>query len=214
MRRYRNRRYARRFYRKRRNNYFKQHSEQARYAKLITVNNTVKRVISVDDDIFVFNSAYSFSHGSSIYSVQAQYQHAKDYQDYAALYTLHRLVGVKVTIYKSCVPEVLVSESVDKEFGLLGFNLTIGQAIAEQQDVENADTTYWLSFLGAWSTQSKFFSLTSKNGTNKVTDWQPSSAVALPTFLNIATRGNVSLPSGWKMFYVSIQFMCEFANPI
>lgn len=218
MRRYRNRRFARRYYLARRanrsNNYFKQHSEQARYAKLVTRTDTVKRILSIDEEIYTFNNSYSFSEGSSIYGILAHFEESKDFQSFAALYTQYRIVGVKVTVYKSCVPEVLVSESIDKEFGLLGFNVSLGQPITNQDDIINSDTTYWLTFLGAWSTQSKFYSLTARNGSNMATEWQPTTSLDKPIYVGIATKGSVQLPSGWKMFYMSIQFMCEFSNPI
>lgn len=216
MRRYRNRRFARRFYRRRRrfNNYFRQHSEQTRYAKLVATTNTVKRVISLDDAIYVFQGAYSFAETVPVNNIQIHYDDSKDFQNYAGLYTQYRILGVKVTIYKSCVPEVLVSESVDKEFGLLGFNVTLGQPVSDKLDLENSDTMYWLSFLGGWSTQSKFYSLVPRNGGNIATEWQPVTTSDKPIYLSIATRGNADLPNGWKMFYVSVQFMCEFSNPI
>lgn len=217
MRRYRNRRFARRnyrLYRRRRNNYFKQHGEQARYAKLITRNDTVKRIVNLDDEIYIFNNSYSFSEGSSIYGILAHYEESKDFQKYATIYGQYRILGVKVTIYKSCVPEVLVSESTDKEFGLLGFNISAEQPIVSNDDVECSDTTFWLTFTGAWSTQSKFYSFVSGNSTNNITEWQPTTTVDKGIYLGIATKGSVQLPSGWKMFYVSLQFMCEFSNPI
>lgn len=217
MRRYRNRRFARRNYRnywRRRDNYFKKHGEQTRYAKLITRTDVVKRIITIDDSIYVFNNSYSFSEGSSIYGAQLYFQESQEYQKYAEMFGQYRLLGVKVTVYKSCVPEVLVSESIDKEFGLLGFDVSVGQPITNQEQVNRSDTAYWLTFLGAWSTQTKFFSFVTGNSTNNMTEWQPTSTSDKSIYMGISTKGSVQLPSGWKMFYVSAQFMVEFADPI
>lgn len=216
MRRYRNRRFARRNYlaRRRRDNYFKQHSEQTRYAKIISRTDIVKRVITIDDAIYTFNNSYSFSEGSSIYGAQLHYEESTEFQKYVEMFGQYRILGVKVTVYKSCVPEVLVSESIDKEFGLLGFDVSVGQPIINTQQVDSSDTTYWLTFLGAWSTQTKFFSFVTGRNTNNMTEWQPTSTIDKSVYMGISTKGSVQLPSGWKMFYVTAQFMVEFADPI
>lgn len=217
MRRYRNRRFARRNYfnsRRRRNNYFKQHGEQTRYAKLVERTDIVKRVITIDDAIYVFNNSYSFSEGSSIYGAQLHFMESPEFQKYTEMFAQYRILGVKVTVYKSCVPEVLVSESIDKEFGLLGFDVSVGQPIINTQQVDQSDTSYWLTFLGAWSTQTKFYSFVTGRNTNNMTEWQPTTTEDKTIYMGISTKGSVQLPSGWKMFYVSVQFMVEFADPI
>lgn len=216
MRRYRNRRYARRMYRRRagRNMYFKQHSEQSRYAKLAATNNIVKRIVSVDTDVFLHQGFYSLSESAGTYANMIDYGSSQDFQKYAALYQQYRIVGVKLTVYRTTAPQILVSESTNTEFGLLGVNISIGQPITSQTQTIESDTTLWLSFLGEWISTSKFYSFSSRVASNEVIEWQPTSTQDKGIWLSIATKGDPTLPSGWKMYYISVQVMTEFANPI
>lgn len=214
MRRYRNRR--RRNYRRRarRNMYFRQHGEQTRYAKLAATNNVVKRIVSVDTNIYLHQGFYSLSESTGTYANLVDYSSSQDFQKYAALYQQYRIVGVKLSVYRTTAPQVLVSESTNTEFGLLGVNISIGQPITTQTATLESDTTLWLSFLGEWITTSKFYSFTSRAASNEIVEWQPTSTVDKSIWLSIATKGDPTLPSGWKMYYISVQVMTEFANPI
>lgn len=214
MRRYRNRR--RRNYRRRarRNLYFRQHGEQTRYAKLAATNNVVKRILSVDTNIFLHQGFYSLSESTGTYANVIDYWSTQDFQKYAALYQQYRIVGVKLSVYRTTAPQILVSESTNTEFGLLGVNISIGQPITTQTATLESDTTLWLSFLGEWITTSKFYSFTSRVASNEVVEWQPTSTTDKSIWLSIATKGEPTLPSGWKMYYISVQVMTEFANPL
>lgn len=194
--------------------YFRQHGEQTRYAKLAATNNIVKRIVSVDTDIFLHQGFYSLSQSVGTYANLIDYSTSQDFQKYAAMYQQYRIVGVKLSVYRTTAPQVLVSESTNTEFGLLGINVSIGQPITTQTQTLESDTTLWVTFLGEWLTTSKFYSFTSRQASNEVVEWQPTSTTDKCIWLSIATKGEPTLPSGWKMFYVSVQIMTEFANPL
>lgn len=194
--------------------YFKQHGEQTRYAKLAATNDIVKRIVSVDTDVFLFQGFYSLSESAATYANMIDYGQSADFAKYAALYQQYRILGVKLTVYRTTAPQILVSESTNTEFGLLGVNVSIGQPITSQVQTLESDTTLWLSFLGEWISTSKFYSFSPLKTGNEVTNWQPTSTQDKSIWLSIATKGEPTLPSGWKMYFISVQLMTEFANPI
>lgn len=203
--------YNRRFYRG--NYYFRRHGEQARYCKLVTNKNTLKKVINADIPIHVFNNQYSFSTNTLTTTSYAQYYDSLEFEDCAKLYQQFRVVGVKVNVYRVGQPVLLTQTSTNHIWGLLGFRAGITEANQQTPQTEDSDNTFWVSYLGSWMTYSKFFSFNSNVAGNNMTQWNSVVARNKMVYFSIATKGEVTVPNEYTIYNLSVQYMVEFSNP-
>lgn len=193
--------------------YFKQHSEQARYNKLITNKTTLKKIINADVNVYIFNSQYSFSNSSNSETSFTDYYHSPEFEDCAKLYQTFRIVGCKLNVYRVGQPALITTQNTNHEWGLLGLRTTMTQANIMQEDTAVSDNTFWISYLGNWMTVSKFTSFNSNRASTSLTDWSPITAQSKQVFLHLANKGNVSIPDGYQIYTISVQYMIEFGNP-
>lgn len=195
------------------NYYFRQHREQMSYNKLLASKQTLKKIINADISIYTLNGYYSFSAASPTTTAYANYFDSEEFTQCAALYQQFRVIGVRFNIYRVGQPVLITRENTNHEWGLLGLRVNMTMANQAEEDTEASDNTFWVSYLGEWMTYSKFVSFNTRLGNSNLTEWSPITSKAKQVYLSLATKGNVGVPDGYKIYLISMQYMIEFGNP-
>lgn len=212
----RNKRFNRnlRYNRRRRGNYyFRNHKEQSGYNKLVTNKTTLKKIINADIPIYVINGRFSFSQTTEDTTAYADYFTGDEFKDCAKIYQQFRVIGLRFNIYRVGQPVLLTKQNTNHEWGLLGIRTNITQSSQLPDDTQASDNTYWVSYLGEWMTYSKFTSFKTRVGSNNMIEWSPVTVQTKQVHMTITTKGNVSVPDGYKIYLLSMQYMIEFSNP-
>lgn len=187
--------------------YFKKHTPSTRYANLTLARSITPRIVEVDYRIYITAGVYSLDANSVITSKAIDFGSTTEFTNYAALYSLYRVRGVRLTIWKTGQPVFSVTPPTVFEYPILGVNVS---HTSTQYDVMTSDTTFKICYIGAWMSKTKVFTF---SNILELSQWmntqQPNNALNL----NIGTTGSNDNWSGFNLT-ISCQLFVEFAQPL
>lgn len=187
--------------------YFKKHTPSTRYANLTLARSITPRIIEVDYRIYITNGVYSLSSDSVVTTQAISFGTQTEFTNYATLFSLYRVKGVRLTIWKTGQPVFALTAPTTFEYPILGINVS---HTSSQYDVMTSDTTFKVCYIGAWMSKTKVYTF---SNILELSQWMNAQQPNHALNLNIGTTGSTSNWSGFNMT-ISCQLFIEFAQPL